>query len=229
MVTITVDLSYVHTSKREALSVEEALAWFASQLPEDTTLVDEEGEPDLSTLAAIAICKGCLRGKALAKDGARVAAKVAPSHVYTARLGDVNKEAATTLEAAKVEAAKLAGIDLTPSKPAKVAAPAKALEEQIAKLMAENASLAAKPAKPAKPVCECKLPGIDAGNPGVCPTCHRKHRKPAPQCPTCERVKALLPEWETDIAAAKRSGLLAMDMVDCFSDLSHALNGEVTP
>jgi hypothetical protein len=151
MVTITVDLSYVHTSKREALSVEEALAWFASQLPEDTTLMDEEGEPDLSTLAAIAICKGCLRGKALAKDGARVAAKVAPSRIYTARLADTSKEAATTLEAAKVEAYKVSGIAPPSAKPKATPAPAKALEAQIAKLMAENASLAAKVTKPVEP------------------------------------------------------------------------------
>ena len=141
---LAVITSYEHTSKSRTITVQEALDYMASQLPEDTELVDEEGETDFSTLAAIAICKAALRAMALDKDNGRKAAGIAPTHVYRAALGDVSKEAQAALDVARVEAAKLAGIELAPA-PVKVkAAKVEPLEAAMA------ATLAAPATKPAK-------------------------------------------------------------------------------
>jgi hypothetical protein len=158
---------------------------------ETPRFLDEDGEIDTSSLVAYLINAGYWRLMALADDNARKAAKLPPSRVVGAALGDVSPEAAKEIAEAKEKAAKLAGIEVKAPKAKPAPAPAKDLEAQIAKLMAENATLKAEPVK----------------EPSKAPKAKKAAKaKPAPEMTQAEAAKALVamatPEAKPLVVAA---------------------------
>ena len=146
-VKVILDRAQEFESRGRTITLGEVLDFYADaeEGKESSALVNEEtGEIDLSALVAKLVGGKYWRDLALSQDAARAKAKLAPSKVYRARLGDVAPEAQAIVEAARVEAAKAAGITLADPKPAKAPA-VEPLAEAMAKALADP-----KPAKAPK-------------------------------------------------------------------------------